>query len=97
MSNIEKLEQKLAEARAEYHKVADIENAYDLRVRSDYIKELMNRIGELYAEGAEGENLFGAKLSESRYEITDWTNRSRGATREQAVANWNAGVFYVPE
>lgn len=93
MDNIEKLEQKLAEARAEYHKVADVESAYDLGVRTAYIKELMATIGVAYAEGAEGENLFGAKLNADKYEVTDWTKRSRGKSRAEAVANWNAGVF----
>ena len=97
MKNIFELEQKLSEVKAAYHEASQIETAPELAARSAEIKDLTAAVNAYYTDGADGDDLIGMKVRPGVYEIGDGKNRSRGETRDEAVANWNAGVFFVKE
>ena len=93
--NIFEIEQQLAAAKAEYHAASQTETAGELAARSAHIKKLTAAVNAYYTEGAEGEDLIGMKVRPGVYEIGNGTNRSRGETRDEAVANWNSGDFWL--
>lgn len=94
-ATIFELEQQITDAKAEYHAASQTETAGELAARSAHIKKLTAAVNAYYIEGAEGEDLIGMKVRPGVYEIGNGTNRSRGETRDEAVANWNSGDFWL--
>lgn len=88
------IERDIADAKAAYHDAAETETAAALADRHNAIKKLGAELQAVYTKGAVGDNLFGMKVGPGKYEITDGTNRSRGETPDEAVANWNAGDYF---
>lgn len=92
------IERDLADAKAAYHEASQIETVGQLQSRSDAIKALGNELNDVYTEGAverpEGVKPLGMKKARGLYEVGNMQGlRSRGETPEEAIANWNDGLY----
>lgn len=92
------IEREIADAKAAYHEASQTETEPQLRERSNNIKKLGLELNAVYAKGAverpEGVKPTGIKKGKGLYEVGNMQGlRSQGETPDEAVQNWNDGVY----
>lgn len=92
------IEREIAAAKAAYHEAALTDTEGERIARHAVIKKLSNELSDLYTKGAverpEGVKPTGIKKGLGVYEVGNLNGlRSRGETPDEAVQNWNDGVF----
>lgn len=95
------IERELAEARCAYHEASTNESASQLNDRATAIKKLVGELSDAYTKGAvdrpEGVKSVGMKRRPGLYEVGNGEIRSQGETPDEAVQNWNDGIFVAAQ
>src|SRR5690348_12831213 len=91
------LERERDALRAEHHETAGKETEDQRAKRSAKITVLVQQISDFISTGAKehpkGVKPIGMKVRPGVYEVGNGELRSRGETPEEAVQNWNDGVY----